>query len=427
MISRRKLLGVSAAAGATLALTPELLRALQRSQRQLIQRAIPSSGEMLPVIGLSRGNVPADHAALKEVFQTLVDHGGKLLDTVHGWDSADQVAGTIASELGIQDRIFWSTQLRPTPGTPGSNVDPAAVARAGVEASFARLRVPRIDLIQVSVLRPDLATSLAVLREMKKQGRVRYIGVTAAFPNQHTAVESVMRNEPIDFISVDYAIDNRAVEATILPLAQQRRIGVLAYFPFGGAASREGGTVAVVNRLLQRAGTRPLPAWAAEFDATSWAQFFLKYVVSHPAVTAARVGTTKASHMVDNIGGGIGRLPNEAMRKRMAEFVDALPEAPAPQGPQGPATPAVVLQAAVLDRYVGEYRTAAGLVLTFRRDGDKLFVKVGANPELPLTAQSEQRFSAGPIAVEFPTTDAGTVTNLTLHQGNQRTPATRSR
>lgn len=126
-----------------------------------------------------------------------------------------------------------------------------------------------------------------------------------------------------------------------------------------------------------------MPAWAAEFDATSWAQFFLKYVVSHPAVTAVRVGTTKASHMVDNIGGGIGRLPNEAKRKRMAEFVDALPEAPAPQGPQGPATPAVVLQAAVLDRYVGEYRTAAGLVLTFRRDGDKLFVKVGANPGSP--------------------------------------------
>jgi aryl-alcohol dehydrogenase-like predicted oxidoreductase len=427
MINRREFFGISAAAGATLALTPELLRALQQTQGQLIQRAIPSSGEMLPVIGLSRGNVPADHAALKEVFQALVDNGGRLLDTVHGWDSADQVAAAIASELRIQDRIFWSAQLRPAPGPPGSNDDPAAVARAQVEASFARLRVPRIDLLQVSVLRPDLATSLAVLREMKRQGRVRYIGVTAAFPNQHAAVESVMRNEPIDFISVDYAIDNRAVEATILPLAQERRIGVLAYFPFGGGASREDGTPVVVNRLFQRAGTTPLPDWAAEFDATSWAQFFLKYVVSHPAVTAVRVGTTRASHMVDNIGGGIGRLPNDAMRKRMAEFVDALPEAREPQGPQGPAGPAVVVPAAVLDRYVGEFRTATGLVLTFRRDGARLFAKVGANPELPLTAQSETRFSAGPFVLEFVPPDGGTVTDLIIHQGNQRTPATRTR
>jgi aryl-alcohol dehydrogenase-like predicted oxidoreductase len=420
MVNRREFLGLTAGAGAALVLPPQLLRAMQRSQGQLIQRAIPSTGEMLPVIGLGRGNVPADHAALREVFQALVDNGGSVVDTVHGWDSADQIAGTIASELGIQDRIFWSTQLRPEPVPPGSNDDPAAAARARAETSFERLRVPEIDLIQVSP-RPDFATSLAVLRDMKREGRVRYIGVTAAFPNQHAAVESAMREEPIDFISVDYAIDNRAVERTILPLAQERGIAVLANFPFGG---NTGPGRTVVSRLFQRAGTTTLPEWGAEFDASSWAQFFLKYVVSHPAVTAVRVGTTRASHMIDNIGGGIGRLPDEAMRKRMAEFVDALPEAPRAQGPQGPA---VVLPAAVLDRYVGEYRTAAGLILTLRRDGDRLFAKFGNQQELPLNAQSETRFAAGPIALEFVPPDAGTVTDLIIHQGSQRTRATRSR
>jgi aryl-alcohol dehydrogenase-like predicted oxidoreductase len=319
MVSRRDFLGITLGAGATLALTPALLRALQQPGGPLIQRAIPSSGEMLPVIGLGRGSVSpsADRTALREVLRTLVDNGGRVLDTVHGNGSAEQVAGTIANELGIQDKLFWSSRVfvggpPPSPGAGPPKADPAAV-RAQLEATLARFRVPRLDLVQV-LAHADLPTHLAVLQEMKQEGRVRYIGVTTIAP-QYARLEAAMRSEPIDFVGIDYAIDHRGVEATILPLAQERKIGVLAYFPFG------------TGTLFRRAGTTPLPAWAAEFDATTWGQFFLKYVVGHPAVTVVRAGTSQPTHMLDNLGGGIGRLPDEATRTRMAALVDAWPPA----------------------------------------------------------------------------------------------------
>jgi aryl-alcohol dehydrogenase-like predicted oxidoreductase len=316
MISRREWLGRSLGAGATLALTPELLRAFQTLQEggKLIQRAIPSSGEMLPVIGLGRGNDSVDPAAFKEVVKTFVDNGGRVLDTVHDTVGVgEQVAATTANELGIQNKIFWS--LRGT--VPGD----AAVLKARIETSFARLKVPKIDLIQVHVSADP--THLALLKELKKEGRLRYIGVQAGFDQQLPQLESMMRNEPIDFVGVRYTIDSRKVEETLLRLAQERKIGVLAYFPFGGNIG-PGGVVS--SSVFRRVGTTPLPEWAAEFDAKTWAQFFLKYIVSHPAVTAVRAGTSQAKHMLDNIGGGIGRLPNEATRKRMTELVDSWPK-----------------------------------------------------------------------------------------------------
>ena len=342
MISRREFLGITAGAGAAVALTPELLSAYQPSGGKLIQRAIPSSGEMLPVVGLGRGwSASVDDAAVKETVKTLVDNGGRVLDTVHGGPPVRQLVGTIANELGIQNKIFWSTGLSPVespPLAPGSagpppKADPAAV-KAAIETLFAMFKVPRIDLIQVLAVsaQADITTHLAVLREMKKEGRVGYIGVTDLLPPPTVKtpagarLESIMRNEQIDFVGFDYSVGDRRAEQTLLPLAQERKIGVLAYFCFDR------------GRLFQRAGTTPLPDWAAEFDARTWAQFFLKYVVSHPAVTVARTGTSKAAHMLENIGGGIGRLPNEATRKRMAELVDSWPQAqrggtPAPQGP----------------------------------------------------------------------------------------------
>ena len=420
MFSRRKFIGITAGAGAAMALTPELLRALQQSQGQLLQRAIPSSGEMLPVIGLSRGNIPADPAALREVFRTFVENGGRVLDAVHGGAGAEQAAGTIARELGIQDRIFWSTKVSAPPrpfGAVAPKVDPAA-ARAHIEATFARFKVPTIDLLQVRAF-DDVPGYLAVLREMKKEGRVRYVGVTAAFANQYARLETAMRNEPMDFISIDYAADNRVVEQTILPLALERKIAVMACFPFGGNAG-PGGTV--TNRLFRRAGTRPLPDWASEFDARTWAQFFLKYLVSHPAVTVVRTGTEKAAHMLDNIGGGIGRLPDEATRKRMAQLVDALPEAPSTV-PQRP--PPVAVPADILDRYAGEYTGQGGIILVFRRNGAALFVKPGDDPEIPLAARSETRFSIGPAVIEFQVDGQGRVTGAIMEMGPQRIPLTR--
>ena len=317
MVNRREFFEITFGAGATLALTPELLRALQQSGRKLIQRAIPSSGEMLPVIGLGRGNDSVDPAAFKAVLEAFVGNGGRVLDTVH--DTAgvgEQVAATTANELGIHNKIFWSLR---GDASGLSQPGPAGV-KARMETSFARLKVPRIDLIQVHVLADP--THLALLKELKKEGRLRYIGVQAGFDHQLAQLESMMRNEPIDFVGVRYAIDSRKVEETLLPLAQERKIGVLAYFPFGGNIG-PGGVVS--SALFRRVGTTPLPEWAADFDARTWGQFFLKYVISHPAVTVARVGTTKATHMLDNLGGGIGRLPNEATRKRMAELVDSWP------------------------------------------------------------------------------------------------------
>ena len=320
MIDRRKFLGMTAGAGAAMALSPHLLRALQLQQGgKLIQRAIPSSGEMIPVIGLGSsatfGNVSrsSDHTALKDVLKTLVDNGARVFDTApaYGGGSSEQVAGAIANELGIQNRIFWATKVN-VAGFGGAKADPAA-AKAQIEESFNRIKLPKIDLIQVHNL-GDVPTQLAVLKELKKEGRVRYIGVTSTMDSQYPELESIMRNEPIDFIGVDYAVDNRNVEQVILPLAQQRKIGVLAYAPFGRTS------------LFRRAGTTPLPEWAADFDAKTWAQFFIKYIISHPAITVVTPATSQAKNMLDNIGGAMGRLPDEPTRKRMTELVDAWPQ-----------------------------------------------------------------------------------------------------
>ena len=173
----------------------------------------------------------------------------------------------------------------------------------------------------------DDVSWLAPLKEEKKAGRVRYIGVQVITDQLLPQVEAIMRNEPIDFIGVNYDVSSRQAEEKILPLAQERKIGVMVFFPFNNARglSCTGGT-----SLFSRVANKPLPEWAAEFDAKSWSQFFTKYVLSHPAVTVVRTGTTKAAHMLDNIGGGIGRLPNEVMRKRMVELIDSLPRAGAP-------------------------------------------------------------------------------------------------
>ncbi|HYV96345.1 MAG TPA: aldo/keto reductase [Gemmatimonadaceae bacterium] len=431
MISRREWLGMSLGAGATLALKPQLLSALNVPQREkLIQRAIPSTGEMLPVI--SFGPRPTDGAAIKEVLKTLVDNGGKMVDVLHGGPPGEQGARTAAAELGIQNKLFWTTPLSVDvpvlPGYSGPPVKPdAAAVRAAMEEKFARFKVPMIDLVMVSSA-ADVPTHLAVLREMKKERRVRYIGVhdllfppNAPAPAPATArLESIMRNEEIDFVGTDYSVGDRRVEQTLLPLAQTRKIGFLAYFPFDR------------SRIFQRASTMPLPEWAAEFDAKTWAQFFLKYVISHPAVIVARTGTTKAEHMLDNIAGGIGRLPNDTQRKRMAELVDSFPPTPAPAPPQPqqqpPQPPAVVLAAAVLDGYVGEYKyVASGQTVTFRRDGDRMLMKISGNlPEGPIVARSETRFQ-GPfgLVIEFQLDGQGKTTGAIVEQGPFRIPLER--
>ena len=424
MINRRQFVGITVGAGATLTLTPQLLRALQQSGGKLIQRAIPSSGETLPVVGLSFSNHVscADHAALREVFKTFVDNGGTVLDAMHGNAASEQFHATIASELGVQNKLFWSTRGI-VPGGPGGPPKPgAATVNTHVDTWLARTKAPRMDLVMLPAKSDP--TWLAALKEEKKAGRVRYIGVqTISVKFQSAEIEARMRNEPIDFIGVDYDVSNRHVEETILPLALERKIGVMAFFPFSNNAGTSCGKL---NRnLFARVGNRPLPEWAADFDATTWAQFFLKYVISHPAITVARVGTTKPKHMLDNIGGGIGRLPDEATRKRIAAFVDALPALP-PLPPNPAAAPGIALSAAILDRYVGEYKAESGFTASFRREGDRLVVKPGTNPEAPLNARTETRFQdpRGPF-FEFQLDGQGKVTGLMFEQGAQRVPMER--
>jgi aryl-alcohol dehydrogenase-like predicted oxidoreductase len=318
MVNRREFLEIAAGAGAALALAPELLRAHQPSAKTLIQRAIPSTGEKLPVISFNPQQ-ESDSAGMKEILKTLLDSGVSVVGMSHG--GGEPMARSAAGELGIQSKFFWATTLNGPPPRPPSDPPPpkadAAAVRAQIEATLAKFKVPKIDLVMTGAYgAANDPTYLGVMREMKKEGRVRYIGVHhLAYPTPPAfgELEAVMRNEPIDFVATDYHVGDRRVEQEILPLAQERKIAFMAHFVFDR------------GRLFKRASGTPLPEWAAEFDAKTWAQFFLKYVVSHPAVTVARTGTTKAAHMLDNIGGGIGRLPNEAMRKRMAELVDSLP------------------------------------------------------------------------------------------------------
>jgi len=414
MISRREFIGTSLGAGVALALAPELLRAHQQSGGMLMQRAIPSSGEMLPVITFGARSI--DPAAVKEILKSLPANVGRVVDVLHNGPAGEHAARTAADELGLQSKFFWTTPLSGPPpamgGPAGAKTDPA-VLRALLEEKLARFKMPSIDLVMVSATAAaDDPAYFAVLQEMKKEGRVRYIGVHELllppnmpnYPYPPTSkLESAMRNGPVDFIGTDYHLSDRRLEEKVLPLAAERKIAAMAYFPLDR------------GRLLRRMGDTPLPEWAADFGAKTWAQFSLKYVLSHPAITVVRTGTTKAAHMLENIGAGIGPLPNEATRKRMAALVDSLPPTPPPGPP-----PVVTLPAALLDRYVGEYKSAAGLAAIFRRDGDKLLVTPGNNPETALIARSEIRFQdpRGPV-FEFQFDAQGIATGAFLEQGQQ--------
>lgn len=316
MITRRDWLKLSATACAALTVVPRTLEAL--TTQSLITRAIPSSGEQLPVIGLGSSATfssvarTEDVTALREVLRALIDGGGRVFDTAPSYGASEEVAGSLVNELGVRDEIFWATKLN-VAGRGGGAADPAE-ARAQVERSFERVGKSPIDLIQVHNL-GDPPTQLGILQEMKAEGRVRYIGITSTSESRYPDLAAVMRDYPLDFIGVDYAVDNREAAEMILPLARDQGIGVLIYAPFGR------------TRLWNRTAGLDVPEWALEFDAHSWAQFFLKYVVSHPAVTAATPATSRPTNMIDNLGGGVGALPDEATRRRMAEYIDALPSA----------------------------------------------------------------------------------------------------
>lgn len=313
MSTRRTILKSTLATGAALALASRLARAAV-PELPLITRAIPRSGERLPAVGLgtsasvTRAAGAGETDKLRAVLQALHADGGTLVDTAPGYGESERVIGQLAQEAGLVDALFWATKLNVA--ARGGAADPQA-ARAQLETSLARLGKRPLDLVQVHNM-GDPATQLALLREYQQAGRIRYLGITTTFAPQYAALEQLMRREPLDFIGVDYAVDNRGMEERIFPLAHDQGIAVLVYAPFGR------------TRLWQAVRTQPLPAWAAEFDAHSWAQFFLKFVLSHPVVTATTPATSSAEHMTDNLQGARGRLPDTALRQRMIAYVAAL-------------------------------------------------------------------------------------------------------
>jgi aryl-alcohol dehydrogenase-like predicted oxidoreductase len=314
LISRRRFIGSTLGVGTALAFSPGFLALAQNAS--IITRPIPKTGQMVPAIGLGSSATFAavarseDVSAIRSVLSRMYELGGRVFDTAPGYGASEEVAGRIAQDLGIHEQLFWATKLNVARSGPA---DPAA-AREQVETSFHRIGKPVIDLIQVHNM-GDPDVQLPILDEYKQEGRIRYTGITTTFPGQYEHLIEIMRTRELDFIGIDYAVDNRDVEDVILPLAQERGIAVLVYAPFGR------------TRLWARVGDRPVPDYAHEFDAHTWGQFFLKFVLSHPAVTAATPATSRPVNMEDNIGGMLGRLPDEAMRRRMIATVEALPSA----------------------------------------------------------------------------------------------------
>lgn len=316
MLTRRDYLKYSAMAGAACAVPSSVLAAIESGS--IIRRAIPKSGEEIPVVGLGSSATfrtvaqSEDVTALQEVLTTLVENGGSVFDTAPGYGASEEVAGRIVQDLGMQEKVFWATKVN-VAGRGGGAADPEA-ARAQIARSFEYVGKDPIDLIQVHNL-GDVPTQMGILKELKAEGRVRYIGVTSTSENRYSDLARVMREEPVDFIGVDYAVDNLASAESILPLAQELGIAVLGYIPFGR------------TRLWARVRGREVPEWAAEFGADTWGKFFLKFVIAHPAITCVTPATSKAANMLDNIGAAFGELPDAALQKRMIEYVDALPSA----------------------------------------------------------------------------------------------------
>jgi aryl-alcohol dehydrogenase-like predicted oxidoreductase len=314
MISRRDCLKFSALVGAASTLPAQLLRAAHHEG--LITRAVPKTGEELPIVGLGSSasfrQIAAsdDVSPLRDVIKTLLDKGGTVFDTAPSYGDSERVAGEIVQQMGATEKIFWATKVNVVPR--GASTADADAARAQIERSFDYIGKDPIDLIQVHNLR-DVPTQMGILKELKEEGRVRYIGTTYTGQSRFPELAAVMRAEPIDFIGVNYAVDDRNAAEQIFPVAQDRGIAVMVYVPFGR------------SRLWQRVAGREVPEWATEIGIESWAQFFIKFAAAHPAVTVVTPATSKPHHMLDNLGAGVGELPDTALQKRMAEHVDALP------------------------------------------------------------------------------------------------------
>jgi aryl-alcohol dehydrogenase-like predicted oxidoreductase len=299
-LSRRQVIQGAVALGLGLALRTPASLAAEGAIMPLISKPIPATGEKLPVIGIGTNRFsvssPEEIAARREVLQELPHLGGKLIDTAAGYGEAEVIIGKLVKELGNRDQLFIATK---TPMFPGPT--------AGVvEQALTRLQIAHVDLLQIHNF-VNFDALLPVLHDAKKAGKIRYVGVTTSSPRQHPQLLDALKTQQLDFIQVDYSLDDRAAEE-VLAAAHDKRVGVLCNLPLGRGS------------LLAKAKDRPLPDWTKEIDVGSWPQLFLKYVVSHPAVTAAIPGTTKLEHLKDNQLAARGRLPDADQRKKIESY-----------------------------------------------------------------------------------------------------------
>jgi aryl-alcohol dehydrogenase-like predicted oxidoreductase len=274
----------------------------------ILRRPIPRSGELLPAVGVGTwqtfdvGPKAPERAELKDVLRLLVESGGSVVDSSPMYGQSEGVVGDLAAELGLREKLFYATKV----WTSGRE---AGIRQ--MEDSLRLMRAQRMDLMQVHNLL-DLAVHAKTLREWKAAGRIRYIGITHYHEGAHAELEKIVRTREWDFVQFNYSMAEREAESRLLP------------------ACLDSGTAVIVNRpfsqgsLFPRVKGKPLPAWAADFDCTSWARFFLKYLLAHPAVTCVIPGTRRIAHLKDNVAAGMGRLPDAAMRRRMVEYMERL-------------------------------------------------------------------------------------------------------
>jgi len=304
-ISRRQFIQSVVGATAGLTLFPSL--GMTAEQKKIL-KAIPSSGELLPVIGMGSsrtfdvGDDDELKARLRDVLQTFSNKGGAMIDSSPMYGNAEQVIGELLKTVTNKKELFMATKVWTEGKTEGI---------AQMQRSMRRMGVSAFDLIQIHNL-VDWTTQLETLKEWKAAGKVRYIGITTSHGRYHQELERILAKEPFDFVQFSYSIGNRDVEKRLLPLAKERGIATIINRPFQRGS------------LFQQVKGKPLPAYASEIDCDSWGQFFLKFVVSHPAVTCAIPATSKVHHMIDNMGACYGRLPDEKLRLRMADTFNSL-------------------------------------------------------------------------------------------------------
>ncbi len=306
--SRRRFLAGSSATLLAAAFAGSPGRA-QADATPLQTRAIPRSGERLPVIGIGTALVfdftddAVKYAERRKVLEALVAGGGKLIDTAADYGRAEDRVGDLVADLGAREKLFLATKF-------SLKLDRAG-AEASMHASLRRLKTNRLDLMQAWNV-GEAGYDFGLPREWQRRGLCRYVGMTTSFPRQYDAFGAVLAREKPDFVQLNYSLGDREAERALLPAAADAGAAVLVNLPFGR------------NSLFKKAAGRALPDFAAEFGAATWAQFFLKFILSHPAVTAVIPGTDKPEYMLDNLQAGRGRLPDAALRRRMVDYWNAL-------------------------------------------------------------------------------------------------------